>query len=101
MTEPHSQSNGKPSSHSDAKPRPDKAAYWLDEPKNVTKIVYGLVLVCLALLAGDFFYHKHVHFAFEGFWGFYALAGFVSYVFLIFSAKLLRKLVKREEDYYD
>jgi hypothetical protein len=37
----------------------------------------------------------------EGLWGFYGLFGFIGIVVLILLAKQLRKLVMREEDYYD
>ena len=45
--------------------------YWLDDSRNVDKIVIALVVVCAGLFAADFFYHKHVHFAFEGWFGFF------------------------------
>ena len=53
--------------------------YWLDDSRNVDKIVIALVLVCAGLFAADFFYHKHVHFAFEDWFGFFANAGPVTY----------------------
>ena len=75
--------------------------YWLDDPGNVTKLTRLLVIVCAALLLADFFYHKHTHFAFENWFGFYAWYGFLAYCFIVLSAKGLRKLIKRDEDYYD
>lgn len=56
--------------------------------------------ICLVLLAIDLFYHRHGHFDFENWPGFYAFMGFVSYLTIVNSAKLLRKLVKRDNDYY-
>lgn len=74
---------------------------WLDQPRNVTRIVYGLAtLGGLALLA-DLFYVKHPHFGVEGWHGFYAIYGFVGSVFLVLAAKQLRRVLKRDEDYYD
>ena len=64
-------------------------------------IVYALYAVCAALLLVDVFHHKHGHFAFEEWFGFYALYGFAAYMLIVNSAKLLRKLVKRDENYYD
>ncbi len=64
-------------------------------------IVYTLYALCAALLLVDVFHHKHGHFEFEEWFGFYALYGFAAYMFIVNSAKLLRKLVKRDEDYYD
>jgi len=79
--------------------------YWLDQPKNVNKIVYLLYAVCAALLLVELyifiFGHKHGHFDFENWFGFYAWFGFLAYISIVMSAKLFRKLIKRKEDYYD
>lgn len=75
--------------------------YWLDDPRNVDKIFWGLVGVCALLTVPDFFYHKHTHFGWENWIGFYGLYGFVSCVGLVLLAKQMRKLLKRSEDYYD
>ncbi len=44
--------------------------YWLDDPRNIKKVVYALYAVCALLLAADFFYEKHAHFEFEKWFGF-------------------------------
>ena len=79
--------------------------YWLDQPKNINKIVYVLYAICAALLIAELYYftfgHKHGHFNFEHWFGFYAWFGFLAYTFIVISAKLFRKLIKRKEDYYD
>jgi uncharacterized membrane protein AbrB (regulator of aidB expression) len=75
--------------------------YWLDQSKNVNKIVYLLYVACAALLIVDLFYHKHGHFTFEHWFGFYAWFGFIACVIVVLSAKVLRILVKRKESYYD
>ena len=49
---------------------------WLERPQTIRKIVWALVAVCAALLLADFFYHKHVHFEFEHWFGFFAFYGF-------------------------
>ena len=74
---------------------------WLDRPRNVTRLVYGLYALGAALLLADLFYEKHVHFDFEAWFGFFAFFGFGAYVFIVLSAKVLRRLIKRPEDYYD
>ena len=74
--------------------------YWLDDPSNVTKIVWTLGTVCVLLVVADAFYAKHGHFPIEHVFGFYALFGFVAYVGLIFLAKRLRTILMRPEDYY-
>ena len=76
--------------------------YWLDDKKNVDKIWYALLGICAATVIADFFYHKHVEYAVEdfipGMYGWYGLGGCI---FLVLSAKILRKLTIRDEDYYD
>lgn len=61
----------------------------------------GLLLLCAALLVIDVVHEAHGHFAFEEWFGFHALFGFVAYMTIVNSAKLLRRLVERPEDYYD
>ena len=78
----------------------DQREYWLDRPANVNKIVYALCAVCGLLLLADFFYHKHVHFEIESWFGFYGWYGFVSCVGLVLAAKMMRKVVMRPEGYY-
>lgn len=80
---------------------PDEPRRWLDEPRNVLKIVYGLYAVCALLLLIDPLVEKHGPFAIEHVWGFYDIYGFVGCVFLVLAAKVLRKIVMRVEDYYD
>lgn len=79
----------------------DEKTYWLDEPRNVDKIYYALLAICLALFLADAFYEKEVHFAFEGWFGFFGLYGLIACVGLVLAAKELRKLLKRDENYYD
>ncbi len=76
--------------------------YWLDDPRNVNKLIGVLVAVCIALVIVDAFYHKHVHLAVEeSFPVFYGVYGFLAYCVIVLSAKALRRLLKRDEDYYD
>lgn len=81
--------------------------YWLDEPKNIDKIFYAVLVVCTLITLPDIFamfdilYHKHLSFKMEEIPGFYGLYGLVSYVGLILIAKQLRKFLMRDEDYYD
>ena len=75
--------------------------YWLDDPRNVNKIVYTLYVVCALLVGADFLYHKHTHFDFEKWLGIYGWFGFTACVGLVMAAKVMRKVLKREEDYYD
>lgn len=74
---------------------------WLDDPQNIKKIIYALCGLCALLCAADLFYHKHVHFEFEDWFGFFCWFGFVSSVGLVVGARVMRKVLQREEDYYD
>lgn len=74
---------------------------WLDEPRNVDKLFYGLGAACAALLVAGLFVHGHHDFRWEGWIGFFALAGFVSYAFIVLAGRLWRKVVSRREEYYD
>lgn len=73
-----------------------------DDPKNVKRLLRGFYILLVLLFIGDFFVHKHVHFGWEHWPGFFAVFGFVACVFLVLAAKyILRPLVKRREEYYD
>jgi hypothetical protein len=74
---------------------------WIDEPRNVDKIYYGLGAVCAALTIADLFYHKHAAFSWDAWFGFYGFYGFVCCVLLVLAAKQLRRILRRDEDYYD
>ncbi len=78
-----------------------KKTYWLDSPKNVSLIIWVLVLLCSILFFIDGFYHKHVHFEVEHLFGFYGVYGFFVCVALVLVAKALRQILMRSEDYYD
>lgn len=79
---------------------PRERSYWLDEPRNVTKIYYGLIALCTISVLADLFYEKHVHYGVEKVIGAYGIYGFVGCVALVLGAKELRKLLKRDENYY-
>ena len=80
----------------------DSKEFWLDNKKNVNRIWYSLVSICVISVLADFFYHKHVTHPVEdlivGMHGWYS---FIVCVFLVLCAKLLRKILMRSEDYYD
>ena len=73
-----------------------------DNPANVTKLCWGLAVVCVGLAIGGEFIHKHGHFDWEyTVPAFYGLVGFLFYCCIIQTAIWLRKVVMRPEDYYD
>ena len=95
----------------DVSERPDdEAPRWLDEASNVRKVYLSVWVVCIALLVGgevllqlDRSGHPgELHgFGFERWPGFYSLYGFVACGALVLAAKQLRKLLMRDENYYE
>jgi hypothetical protein len=79
----------------------DGRRYWLDDRRNVDRIVYALYAVCAVLLAFDVFVPKHGPFAIEHVFGFYGLFGFIACVGLVLAARALRMVLIRPESYYD
>lgn len=74
---------------------------FFDHPKTVSRLVRGLVVICILLAAIDLFYHRHSSHPLEEIVGFYALYGFFACVILVLIAKEMRKLLMRSEDYYE
>lgn len=72
-----------------------------DNPANVKRLLWALAAACIGLLLADFVVHRHVIHPWEGLPGFYALYGFVACVLLVLIAKEMRKLLMRDEDYYE
>ena len=81
--------------------RTRERGYWLDDPANVTRLYRGVWVAGLLLVAADLVLHRHDDLPIAETIGFYALYGFVACVSLVLAAKLLRRAVKRPEDYYD
>ena len=75
--------------------------YWLDRSENVTKLFLGLCGVGLLLVIADLIVDRHDAVAFAQWYGFYAVYGFFACVALVLTAKALRRVLKRPEDYYD
>lgn len=74
---------------------------FFDKPKNVTWFLRLFFASLAVLLVIDFWVPKHGDFFWEGAPDFYAAYGFLACVALVFVAKGLRKLIRRDEDYYD
>lgn len=81
-------------------PAPEKT-WWLDNPRNVDKVVWTLYGVCALLMASDVLIHRHGEFEIEHLFGFYGFFGFLGSVGLVLTAKQLRRILMRREDYYD
>lgn len=80
---------------------PPEERTWIDEPKNVDRIVHWLYAVCALLVLVDILVPKHGPFAIEHWFGFYAFYGFIACVGLVIAAKGLRVILMKPEDYYD
>ena len=80
---------------------PPEKKHVFDNPRNVKLTIYCLVAVCVVSLLADFFVHRHVVHPWEEMFGFYGFYGFGACVVLVLIAKELRKVLMREEDYYD
>lgn len=65
-----------------------------------TFVFIALAIATLGLAAIDFAFHRHAYFDFEGWRGFYALVGFVSFSFAVLCGWPLRRLLGRPENYY-
>ena len=85
----------------------DRRKHLFDDPRNVKRLIYALFVICGLLVAIDLLdvfhlgYHKHVHYGFEKWFGFYAFFGFLLSAALVLLAEGLRRLLGRDEDYYD
>jgi len=79
----------------------DTRKYWLDDPRNVKRVISTVAILCGLLFIADFAYHKHSHFAVEDWFGFYAIFGFAAFFGIVIAGKYLRKLIMRRENYYD
>ena len=77
-----------------------KELNFLDSAESAKKVRKYFYIVLGVLLIIDPFIHKHVEFPWEGAPFFYAVYGYAACVSLIFIAKGLRLIVKRNEDYY-
>ena len=78
-----------------------KVLTLFDSRQNRERVRKVFYIVLLVILIVDGLIPKHGHFPWEEAYGFYAAYGFIGCIALIFIAKGLRFLVKREERYYD
>lgn len=79
----------------------DNKQYIFDNPKNVKLLINALYACCLILFAMDLIIHRHIYHSWEEFTGFYAFYGCLACVVLVLLAREMRKVVMRDEDYYD
>ena len=78
----------------------NKQSHWLDDPRNVRGLWRGFLVVLAVTVAAGFFVDLHPHFAIEAWFGFNAAFGFVACLAMIVGAKLLARLLKRPDTFY-
>jgi amino acid permease len=79
----------------------DNKKYIFDNPKNVKLLIRALYACCFILFAMDLIVHRHIYHPWEEFIGFYAFYGCLACVVLVLLAREMRKVVMRDENYYD
>ena len=90
---------------------PDGKRHFFDDPGKVRLVLRTLYVVCLALFLvdlvnlalqlGDMGELRHAERSWEGWPGFFPFYGFVACVALVLIAKQMRKVLMRDEDFYD
>jgi len=89
--------------------KPGEKKHVFDDPRNIRTLLRVFYVLCILLAVLDVVYHRHIGYAWEtlvgfsleGIPGFYAIYGFVACVLLVLIAKEIRKVLMRDEDYYD
>lgn len=80
---------------------PNKKQTGLDSPAFGQKVVWAVIIICIGLGVADFLYHKHGHFEIENVPAFYGIYGFLAFILVVFVGVILRKIIMRDEDYYE
>jgi hypothetical protein len=79
----------------------DERQHIFDNPKNVDRLVNIFYVCCVILFLLDFPIHRHISHPWEVIPGFHALYGFAACWILVVIAKQMRRVLMRDEDYYD
>ena len=79
---------------------PGERTHLWDKAENVNRLLWVFYALCVVLVVLDLL-HREVHHPWERFFGFHAFYGFVACWTLVVVAKGMRKLLMRDEDYYD
>ena len=78
-----------------------EGTHIFDNPRNVKRVVHALWLLCAIAFALEFVVHRHADHPWEGLVLFYCWFGFGACFVLVELSKLLRRLVMRDEDFYE
>ena len=76
---------------------------WTDKPWTANLFLFGVGLIAIGVLAGDFFIHKHAYksLQFSATHMFYGLYGFAAFSFVVLCGWPLGRILRRRVDYYD
>ncbi len=74
---------------------------FFEKKSTINALIALVVAICAGFGAAEFFIHRHGHFGEDHIPLFYGLAGFAAFFGLVLLGKQLRKLIMRDEDYYD
>jgi hypothetical protein len=80
---------------------PDERTHVWDDPKNVERLLRVFYLCLAILVVLDFVLDRHVYHPLDRIPAFYALYGFAACWILVVIAKRMRRVLMRDEDYYD
>lgn len=73
---------------------------FFDRPETLRRILFSLYVICGLLFGLDFIIHRHTEHPLEGLYGFYPIYGFIGCVVLVIVASWMRKVIMRDENYY-
>ena len=82
------------------KPPNSDASHWLDDPRNVTRLWRGFLVVLAITVAAELLVQLHPHFDIEAWFGFHAWFGFIACAAMIAVAKALALVLRRRDTYY-
>ncbi|MCF6262405.1 MAG: hypothetical protein L3J24_02265 [Xanthomonadales bacterium] len=80
--------------------KPD-SDHWLVRASTIRGFWIGGIAVLVLTVVAQLFIPIKGYFVVDGWLGFAAIFGFVSCVLMVIVAKIMGKLLKREEHYYD
>ena len=73
---------------------------WADSPRRVEWVVRALMVLCALLVLFELVWHRHAYVPGESMFGYHAIVGFFAFMWIVLGAKGLRRLIRRDEDYY-
>ena len=81
--------------------RNNESPGFFERPGTIKVLWVLLFAVCAFTLVPEFFIRRPPHFAYDNYFGFFAVLGFVACALLIIAAKGIGLFLKKKEDYYD